>query len=288
MRETAILRWRWQPAGPVVTGYSQNLAEAAGEIKRGAREVINLQTRDDAHTLSPSFLSSSVKGVFRSASAWLVERTARQQGEARFVTCDYGEAVPERRRAKLVHRGLEGLCPICRVFGGSGCLSGREGTPAQRQQGRVRFSFAHADDAAHGSVRKSPPYRFAWEQVEGRGHRLVVEQLQFEPDAVLEARVEPVDDFVVALLWLAGDLVSSGFFRFGRFTTRGYGVVRLLPTGQLRLGLSDLLSGEDPTLLPVADQRSGKKAAEAILGEDPTLTVTGAVRDWLLSTVVEA
>lgn len=280
MRETAILRWRWQPAGPLVTGYSQNLAEAAGEIERGAREVINLQTRDDAHTLSPSFLSSSVKGVFRSASAWLVERTARQQGEARFVTCDYGEAVPERRRAKLVHRGLEGLCPVCRVFGGSGCLSGREGTPAQRQQGRVRFSFAHADDAAHGSVRKSPPYRFAWEQVEGRGHRLVVEQLQFEPDAVLEARVEPVDDFALALLWLAGDLVSSGFFRFGRFTTRGYGVVRLLPAAYLRQSLDALLSGREPVLELVDGQRSGKMVAAAMLKEEAIAVVTEEVTRW--------
>jgi CRISPR/Cas system CSM-associated protein Csm3 (group 7 of RAMP superfamily) len=281
MRETALLRWRWQPAGPLVTGYSQNLAQAAGEIKRGARQVINLQTRDDDHKLGPSFLASSVKGVFRSAAAWLVERTARQQGESRFVTCDYGEAVPERKRTELVLPKREGLCPICRVFGGSGCLSGREGTPAQRQQGRVRFAFAHADDAAHGSVKDSPPYRFAWEQVEDRGRDLIVQQLQFDSNAMLEARVEPADDFALALLWLAGDLISSGFFRFGRFTTRGYGVVRLQPEAHLRQSLDVLLSGGALAPQSVDGKQSGKEIAHTMLEHDPHQIVSKVVTDWL-------
>ena len=283
MRETALLRWRWCPAGPLVTGYSQNLAQAAGLIERGARQVINLQTRDDEHALGPAFLASSVKGVFRSAAAWLVERTARQQGAGGFVTCDYGEAVPERRRAELVHPRREGLCPVCQVFGGSGCLSGREGTPAQRQQGRVRFSFAHADDAAHGTVKDSPPYRFAWEQIEGRGRKLVVQQLQFEPDAALEARVDPADDFALALLWLAGDLVSSGFFRFGRFTTRGYGVVRLQPAAYLRQSLDALLSGDELTPQLVDGKRSGKEISRKMLGCNPLVVIKEGIRIWIES-----
>jgi CRISPR/Cas system CSM-associated protein Csm3 (group 7 of RAMP superfamily) len=281
MRETALLQWRWQPAGPLVTGYSQNLARAAGLIDHGAKQVINLQTRDNDYKLSPSFLTSSVKGVFRTAAAWLVERTARQQGKDVFVTCDYGEAVPERKKAELVLPKREGLCPVCQVFGGSGCLGGREGTPAQRQQSRVRFTFDHADDAAHGSVDESSPYRFAWEQVEDRGRDLIVQQLQFDPDVVLEARVEPADDFVLALLWLAGDLVSSGFFRFGRFTSRGYGVVRLQPVSYLWQSLDVLLSGEDPTPKPVDGQRSGKDIAQKVLGYDPHQAVTTTITNWL-------
>lgn len=281
MREMAFLRWRWQPVGPLVTGYSQNLAQAAGEIERGARQVINLQTRDEDHSLEPSFLVSSVKGVFRSAAAWLIERTARQQDVDVFVTCDYGEAVPERRKTALVLSQREGLCPICQVFGGSGCLSGREVAPAQRQQGRVRFTFTRADDAAHGSVKDSPSYRFAWEQVEGRGRKLVVQQLQFDSETVLEARIEPADDFALALLWLAGDLVSSGFFRFGRFTTRGYGVVRLQPEAYNRQSLDALLSGEDPTPQLVDGEQSGKEVAQAMLERDPRQIVAKAVTDWL-------
>lgn len=281
MRETALLRWRWQPAGPLVTGYSQNLAQAAGLIDRGAKQVVNLQTRDDDHELGPSFLASSIKGVFRSAAAWLVERTARQHDEPRFVTCDYGQAVPERRRAELVLPRREGLCPVCQVFGGSGCLSGRDVAPAQRQQGRVRFTFAYADDAAHGSVKDSPPYRFAWEQMENQGRKLLVQQLQFEPDTALEARVEPADDFALALLWLAGDLVSNGFFRFGRFTTRGYGVVRLQPAAHLCQSLDALLSDAEPALQPFSESESGRAAAREVLNRDPKGVVAERVRQWI-------
>jgi CRISPR/Cas system CSM-associated protein Csm3 (group 7 of RAMP superfamily) len=279
MREAALLRWRWELAGPLVTGYSQNLAQAAGEIERGARQVINLQTRDDAHELGPSFLTSSVKGVFRSAAAWLVERTARQQGIDLFVTCDYGQAVPERR-AELVYPRREGLCPVCRVFGGSGCLSGREVAPAQRQKGHVQFMFAHADDAIHGSVRRSPPHRFAWEQVENRGRDLIVQQLQFDSGAVLEARLEPVDEYALALLWLAGDLAGSGFFRFGRFTTRGYGTVRLHPVTYARKSLDNLLSGDQLPAVPVAEEGSGWAVAQNVLGTDPLELVRKAVIKW--------
>lgn len=280
MRDTALLRWHWQPAGPLVTGYSQNLAEAAGLIDRHARKVINLQTRDEDRKLGPSFLASSVKGVFRSAAAWLVERTARQQGADVFVTCDYGEAVPKGKETELVLHKHDGLCPICQVFGGAGCLNGRDVAPAQRQRGHVRFIFDCADDAAHGSVKRSPPYRFAWEQAESRGRELFVQQLQFDPNAVLEARVEPADDFALALLWLAGDLVSSGFFRFGRFTTRGYGVVRLRPASYLRQGLDALLSDEPPEIQPIDEGRSGKEVAQTMLGHDPHRVVATRVADW--------
>jgi hypothetical protein len=147
----------------------------------------------------------------------------------------------------------------------------------------VRFSFDHADDAAHGTVQGSSPYRFAWEQIEDRGRALVVEQLQFAPDTVLEARIEPADEFALALLWLAGDLVSSGFFRFGRFTTRGYGVVRLRPAAYTWESLDDLLSGDGPSLRSVAEGQSGRATAQEMLGQDPLDVVTATVADWLAS-----
>lgn len=278
MSKIAILRWNWEPAGPLVTGYSQNLAEAAGEIERGQRSVINLKTRGAGGELQPAFLASSVKGVFRTAAAWLVERTARQAGAQSYVTCDYGLAVPESWRPRLGIHKREGLCPICRVFGGSGCLGESDVAPATRRKSPVSFNFSHADDATHGSVRKSPPYRFAWEQIEDKGQKLRVEQLQFEPDTTLEARIEPVDDFGLALLLLAGDLVSSGFFRFGRFTTRGYGVVRLRPSAYFLGGLADLLASAGPILQPVAEGQTGMVLASTLLDYDPMWTIESQVR----------
>lgn len=265
MSKIAILRWSWQPDGPLVTGYSQNLAEAAGKIPRGEKTVVNLETRDRTGELCPGFLASSVKGVFRTAAAWLVERAAREQGAESYVTCDYGLAVPESWRPQLGIRKKETLCPVCRVFGGSGCLGESDVAPASRRKSPVNFGFNRADDAAHGSVQKSPPYRFAWEQVEDKGQKLHVEQLRFAPDTTLEARVEPADDFAVALLLLAADLVSSGFFRFGRFTTRGYGVVRLRPAEYFYGGLPELLEAKTPPVVTLADSRNGKTAFEKIV-----------------------
>jgi hypothetical protein len=281
MSKVAILRWRWEPDGPLVTGYSQNLAEAAGEIKRGQRTVINLKTRDETGELRSSFLASSVKGVFRTAAAWLVERTARELGAESYVTCDYGLAVLERWRPRLGIRKREGLCPVCRVFGGSGCLGESDVAPATRRKSPVSFGFDRADDGAHGVVKESPPYRFAWEQIKDTGKKLYVEQLQFDSDTTLEARVEPADDFAVALLLLTGDLVSSGFFRFGRFTTRGYGVVRLQPVTYFIGGLGALLVSDGPVFQSVEGAQVGAVVALKLLRCEPSKVVRDEVAQWL-------
>jgi CRISPR/Cas system CSM-associated protein Csm3 (group 7 of RAMP superfamily) len=280
MSQVAILRWNWQPASPLVTGYSQNLAEAAGLIQRGEPKVVNLQTRDAGHQLGPAFLASSVKGVLRTAAAWLVERAAAEQGAETFVTCDYGRGVPDRQRPRLGVRAREGLCPVCRVFGGAGCL-GEEVAPVQRRQGRVRFVFNRADNATHGEVQNSPPYRWAWEQIEDRGQELVIEQLQFAPDTVLEAWIEPADDFALALLLLVGDLAGSGFFRFGRFTTRGYGVVRLRPAAYLVGGLDALLARDSLTLMPIEKRQSGRAVGRTLIERDPLELLKETIHDWL-------
>jgi CRISPR/Cas system CSM-associated protein Csm3 (group 7 of RAMP superfamily) len=264
MNKIAVLRWQWQPASPValVTGYSQNLAEAAGEIERGQRNVINLKTRDDRGELRSSFLAASVKGVFRSAAAWLVERTAREQGATGYITCDYGLAVPGSWRSQVGVHKTQNLCPVCRIFGGSGCLGEDDVAPVTRLKSPVSFTFNRANDAAYGVAKKSPPYRFAWEQIDNKGKKLIIDRLEFEPDTVLQARVEPTypdldTDFAVALLLLSADLVSSGFFRFGRFTSRGYGVVRLQFQNYYYGSLMNLLAETDASPTPVKAQTSG-------------------------------
>jgi CRISPR/Cas system CSM-associated protein Csm3 (group 7 of RAMP superfamily) len=266
-----------------VTGYSQNLAQATNEIQRGARQVVNLRTHDatPAHPLRPSFLATSVKGVFRAAAAWLVERAARELGAQSYATCGYALAVPESQRPRLGVHQRTGLCPVCRVFGGTGCLSGSDVAPAQRQVGRVAFTFNRANDAAHGTTTASPPYRFAWEQVEGRGKPLLIEHLHFEPDTALTARVDDADDFALALLWLAGDLISSGFFRFGRFTSRGYGVVRLTPATYTCHDLASLLAGATPAPTPLDTVTSGYAAAQTLLDTSPHAVLNDTVQRWV-------
>ncbi len=278
MSNVAILRWRWQAAAPLVTGYSQNLAEAAGKIERGQRQVINLETHNDRGQLRPSFLASSVKGVFRSAAAWLVERSAREQGASSYITCDYGQAVPESWRPRLGIREKAGLCPVSKVFGGAGCLGGNDERPTARLKSLVSFGFNQANDATYGSIRKSPPYRFAWEQIDNKGKKLWVEQLQFKPDTILEARLEPATDFAVALLLLSADLVGSGFFRFGRFTSRGYGVVRLIPKAYFLGNLMTLLRDDKITFQSAKGMHSGMEVAQALLKKDIFQVIHNEIR----------
>jgi hypothetical protein len=395
MSQVAILHWNWQPAGPLVTGYSQNLAEAAGEIERGQRSVINLKTRGTGGELQPAFLASSVKGVFRTAAAWLVERTARQAGAQSYVTCDYGLAVPESWRPRLGIHKREDLCPVCCVFGGAGCLGESDVAPVTRRKSQVDFGFSQRDDAWHSQALTAPGTLFTWETIslldvpylsrlkdvldeiiegletedlgvdldklgpsadhhqvyERLRHRvqtedistledwagvltddfpypemvelavsleaivnsgddltdkrklsiaamqttqqkidkwlqklkakppkkLVVEQLQAEPGTMLSARINPADDFAVALILLASDLVSSGFFRFGRFTSRGYGVVRLKPADYFLGRLNDLLSADEVSLQAVGEGQTGMALARELLGYEPVQALKRAV-----------
>lgn len=282
MSEVAVLRWRWQPDGPLVTGYSQNLAQATGEIRRGQRNVINLKTRDEAGELRPAFLAASVKGVFRTAAAWLVERAARELGAEAFVTCDYALAVPEKWRPCEGIPKKDRLCPVCRVFGGSGCLGGSKVAPATRSKARVSFTFSHANDAAYGTARRSPLYRFAWETIADRGKPLQVEQLQFAPDTHLDARIEPSDEFALASLLLSADLISSGFFRFGRFTTRGYGVVRLIPHSHFTGELNALLLGEDGLTPDLCEgKQTNRSIARTLLACEPLSVLQEVVSHWM-------
>jgi hypothetical protein len=283
MNRVAMVRWKWSVEGPLVTGYSQSMAQASGLIERGERTVVNLRARSAPDKLEPAFLSTSVKGVFRTAGAWLIERVAREAlGVKRYVTCDYGRSVPDKW-ARLRPRSQPALCPACQVFGGAGCLSAEgEGAPHLRLKSPVSFGFADGADAFYGEVRKDGPFRFAWEQAEGTGQPLKVERLvQPEGGVALVARVEGAEDAYLALLLLAGDLIGSGFFRFGRFTTRGYGTVRLSPLAYLDLGLADLLREEAPDWQPFEQAASGWQAARQLLGDDPVEVLRGYIRRFV-------
>lgn len=286
MSRVAYLRFGWQPVAPLHTGYSQSLATYTGRIRKGERASINLETHADLDRLQPAFLASSVKGVVRSASAWLLERTAREEGCDGFVTCDYWDSLAERWQRQQERREWRELCLACQVFGGSGCLPaeapGGAERPALRRQSAASFHFSDLDDAYHAETRDSPGYIFAWQVVEQKGRELRVEQLQPPaPPVILEVRIEPATDFAVALVLLASDLIGSGLFRFGRFASRGYGLVRLPLQSYFYGTLSDLLGGNEEAQELLPGQVGGRQAAKHILAEDPLQIVAHAVRQWL-------
>lgn len=283
MSEVATLYFTWEQVGPLHSGYGQTLAQALGKIAKGARRSAQLGTHVGIEGQPiPAFLSSSVKGVFRSASAWLVERTARELGARTYATCDYHSAVAERwwKQFPVPRLKKKGFCPICQVYGGAGCLAAvrrdkKKDETLRRQLSRVRFTFHDADDALHGHAQWSREQTFAWEKASGKKGKKKLQIENFTPQAHpqprLEVRFDPADNFALALVMLSADLVGSGVFRFGRFVSRGYGVVRLTFDGGERTDLQTLLRGGEPRSWEAPDLQEMRE------------TVRAAVQEWMNS-----
>jgi len=307
MGRIAILRFEWKGKTPLHSGYGSDFAEFVGDIKRIEindkyeleRKSANLKTRFQlGGAPEATFLASSTKGVFRTASAWLVERIAkREPGASGLITCDYigDDAWKKSPHPRKVN------CPVCQVYGGSGCRVDE----TYRSLSRVAFTFIgeanKSTDAAHPSktVMQQKDYFFAHEQInegksepleselrieqinEEEGKPLKIETLSVKEGVLfLALRLDPADDLAVALVCLAADLISSGFFRFGRFTSRGYGVVRLVPYKHFYGSLSDLLAADDDPCEP-SEVGSGYELAKKLLGQDPLEVVKGAVRKYV-------
>lgn len=289
MNEIAFLTWQWQAASRLHTGTGQNLAEYSGRISHNAKNNVNLETHRTPDNLAPAFLASSVKGVFRSVAAWWIERTARELGETQYVTCDYNSALettnrprqtdPARRQRPFSNR----LCPVTLVFGGLTCPpeSERDKVALRRQVSRTYFFFGRQRDAFHGTVAKGATYHFSWERAENSWKKeLHIEELEASGAVELVVRLDEASDYALALLWLAGDLVSSGAFRFGKFTSRGFGHVRLQPIALARAPLDTWLGSEQVVVEPIS-LMTGLAAAQHHLGEDPRVIVKEFVRQWL-------
>lgn len=290
------LGFAWRPQGPLLSGYDYKFSREAEYTAPHEKKTKQYESRNPQGQLTPSLLATSTKGVFRSAAAWLVEREGQiVQGSGarrRYITADYADALPQRGplqdAVRKVQR-LDGLCPIGRVFGGGGGVAG-ESRNALRRQGLVRFSFQQADrssDALFGHIRSRRDQNFAWEIASGKNQPLETETLVVgdAPRLVVQIGVPNQwagaadQELAVALVCLAADLISTGFFRFGRFTSRGYGWVRLTePSGSV-LRLESMEKG----WVSATERRpeSGAALAADLLGRDAHDVVRDVVSRWL-------
>lgn len=201
-----------------------------------------------------------------------------------YVTCDYGRAVPEAggwSKVVTAVRRKDALCPVCRTFGGSGCL-GDESNNALRHQGPVRFQFDGEADALFGRTRRAGRQAFAWEEASGKEVKLLqADQLVTGPgaDVVIRIQTEDPADYAlaVALMGVSADLIGRGFFRFGRFTSRGYGWVRLTEPARRQMALADLLADGAGAWQAAS---GGAAAAAALLGRDPWAILREVTEGW--------
>ncbi len=253
--------WRFQPLSPLHTGVSLDFAKAFhGQQREPHSRNLRLSQPQNPAQLTPALLVSSLKGVWRSAFAWLVEKIAREQGLADQqspMTADYWQGKEEDYAKK---------CPVRAIFGGP--LPQRKMTAGQEvskdqaaARGLVRF-LASAGSYWPATVRTdwcedAARFRFARKLLQDKQRDqalLHIETINLDEDSWVITEIQPGPHALPALiaLCLAADLISAGFFRVGRFTSRGFGLVRLKPVSVCSGSLVDFLE-DRAAELPGAD-----------------------------------
>ncbi len=242
--------WTIENLSPLCTGLSQDFAKSFHSFVPGqvTRNLVLRPSAADAPT--PALLVSSLRGVMRSAVAWLLEAIHRRNtlSTADVITSDYG-----RPGAKP--------CPMARIFGEAPDETGVETASLHSsQRSPVRFfvsqsaggSFAGALAATATAGWDTRPLRYGRQVIAHESGNVRIETIQLGPDVRLVAEISGGPHALPALvaLCLAADLLSSGFFRFGRFTSRGYGVMRLQPAEITSLAAWYAPSGGDTAVWP--------------------------------------
>lgn len=223
------------------------------------------------------FRTTSLKGLLRAASEYVVEMRARalglgpavcsfiREGEGELqglgmskciLPVDTSKGFPKKAKElgwirieenREVYRNYP--CIPCSIFGATGL------------RGLVSLYFIEKDSpsTAHQVSQKRFEFKFFHEKMRGRGTPLEVYGVEEEklegflcllvrsghPLRKLYAKSTEPPRLALSVIWLAIQLINAGFFRLGRFKSRGLGWVELWP----------------------ADPQSYKRLAQAILQE---------------------
>lgn len=290
MSHLTILNFNMEISSGIHSGYSVELAKLLKPNDARGKSSVNLETRDEEGNLKPSFLASSVKGVFRTASAYLLEKINREleHTNEQNMSCDFLIAPG--------HWDRDNICLVCQVYGGPfrewrDADQATDALKARHVKSGISFSFKD-EDAIHTNTTTPSNYEFANvtirkndEDEETRNRAAREKELKIfgmnteEIDKNLTIKILPSDEFKIALLCLTSDLISSGFFRFGRFTSRGYGIVRLIPQNYLISNIGNFLSTNSPSFTET-NTISGYEMAATILQQDPIDVIVNKIENY--------
>lgn len=284
-----LMDWEVLPQGAMISGVSQYFVKAFRKVGN-SKSSFSLLLADPEHpeNLAPAIVLSSLKGVFRSAMGWLFEKIRIGLGHSRPCISDYW---------REGDWPVQWLCPLRLIFGGPIPGTGGKDVPELSQRGVLRFS-SYSETNRSGSYVVRRVGREDWQKNSKTGDRrypfpqsitstgaytdgLNIESAKGAPFA-LRIEIEPGPHSRAALisLCLAMDLVGAGFFRLGRFSTRGFGAARFRPDRIRDCNLADLIDAGLPGLSghPSKYTISGKKLLENSLGiSDPV----GELTFWL-------
>ncbi|MDO9263643.1 MAG: RAMP superfamily CRISPR-associated protein, partial [Desulfosalsimonadaceae bacterium] len=254
-----VIDWKAVPQGLMMSGISQDFAKAFWQINaKKASFNLYLSDPESPERLTPAVMVSSIKGVIRSAMGWLFEKIRLDMKfDDKPCTSDYWREGdwPSGRQ-----------CPLRLIFGGPMPGTGNENETVRSQRGLIRFSSRSASNNSGSYIVRSL-HRTDWQNEEGKNDRrypfarsnnesdgyndgLNIEALKSD-SFLLRTEIEPGPHSKPALvaLCLAVDLLGAGFFRLGRFSTRGLGAVRMQP---VTINIGNLIDFIDGNIKPIA------------------------------------
>jgi len=257
-QETIKIVWQLEPLNLVHTGVSLDFAKAfLGQRGEPHSRNLRLSHPESPAELTPALLVSSLKGVIRSAMAWLFEKTARQCGWAsqqKPFTSDYWQG----------EKDFTYPCPVRAILGGPLPLrypaEDHKKTESASAKGLINFSappgaFFQARARENWNDETQASFRFARKLLYDcqRDKALLnIETIEIDnPQLITEISPGLHSTAALLALCLAADLISAGFFRLGRFTSRGFGIIRLTPVSVCTGTLVDFLN-ENAQNLPGA------------------------------------
>ena len=218
---------------------------------------------------------------------WLLEKVARDAlDRTGVITWDY---LPTAGGMP----GRQPLCLVCQVYGGPYREHG-EGSERQHSalRGVLAFSFGRSDALQSGTTETKA---FQFPNVELRKqaqspkdrardekeYPVVIHGLATDSSVEdLVIKISPYSEFALALACLSADLISPGFFRWGRFSSRGYGLVRLVPQTYAKDPLSAWLMAGKPGFQE-AGGRTGFELVREITAQDPIAIVVERIEGAL-------
>ncbi|MHA1757063.1 MAG: hypothetical protein ACTSVV_09850 [Promethearchaeota archaeon] len=255
------------------SSYGTEFARYAKPARSRGRSSVNFEIKRYFKNLKPAFLVSSLKGIFRTTTAWLFERIAEELAMSHPITCDFSVKWDKKK-----------ICPVCKIYGGPFREQLDEQKQFQSIKSKVRLFIEgeRKSAALFGTINQIRELPFTHEIINNNSGKLNIETLNFDNGQNLMVEIHPNQDWepILASVCLSADLINSSFFRAGKFTSRGFGILKIIPLEYLQVNLQDLLENQNKTNSMTPHNNSNFLLAKQILKKDPLIVLSEWLKDF--------
>ena len=172
---------------------------------------------------------NSLTGLIRTSAGWVLEylNRAKNTNSKKRITCDYiykDEEIPNR-------------CILCGIFGT--CNKNAQKKSDSFLPSSLEFWFLKNNgepekkrtNRIYGKT-EGKTYNFAWAELNNKKSPLAIRYLDLKEEKNYSLQVKIKDNsfkdpgLSISLLCFALDMIGAGYFRAGRYGSRGYGWIR--------------------------------------------------------------